>query len=145
MDMKEIVKEFRRDIGLMALTAGVLFGGSYIAGKGLDFLSGVTPTGRVKQNLPYEVTRHAYEGARGYDVRLGKAMVRGIYVAIGNLNDRSFDGPAIIAKDNDLDGKVDDYHCLECPADSDLLKLANPAILSRIEQELLPYYGQETH
>ncbi len=126
------------------------------AGLYWGIAKGIESEERARQREQDEVVAYNYSGAQGYDVRLAKdfAGVSGVIFGIGTLEGRTFKGPAIIAHDYDKDGSVDEYHCTQvmdenimkmCSFDTSpkLLAMQSRDVLSRIERELLPYYGQK--
>ena len=118
------------------------------------------------------VIRHSYELAQGYDVRLRKYGPQFI-LDIGKIADQQMKYPGLRAVDADSNGRIETYDLWNpsdnCKGDKDykqydsnmlltalgkstvcerevaLLRFANTDTLSKIERELLPYYGQKIH
>ncbi len=158
----------------MKTKIGTVLGVGFIAaGLAWSWNEGSQIEARIAERKANAVVRYAYDAAQGNDVYLSGGSTGNVYLEVGTLKDRDFVGPRIYAVDENIDGRIDRYSIWNvsdnCKGDKDykqydenmlltalgkstvcdrevaLLRFANTETLSKIEQELLPYYGQETY
>lgn len=157
----------------MKTKIGTVLGACFIAaGLAWSWNYGSQIEARIAEQKAKAVVRYAYGAAQGNDVYLSRGPTQ-VHLRVGTLKDRDFVGPYISAHDDNADGRIETYSVWRisdnCKGDKDykqydhnmlqtalgkstvcerevaLLRFANTETLSKIEQELLPYYGQETY